>query len=132
MPFSKRVCLIKIFSLVKADISGFTCFQEINWENVVVHYLTCLLTNSVSVQLRWNRKVFVQRLIHYKNNVNSVTGYWKQLFFKCKLDLRIKGVLLPILCIDINIHGDRKSKNCVKFIQKTVFSKWLSVYWSFL
>ena len=30
--------------------------------------------------------------------------------------MHLKGVLRPILCIDINAHSDRKSKNYVKFI----------------
>ena len=39
-----------------------------------------------------------------------------------------KGVLRPILCNDINTHSDRKSKDYVKFILKTTFSKLFSVY----
>ena len=33
--FKERI-FIKIFPLVQADISGFTCFQEGNWENVIL------------------------------------------------------------------------------------------------
>ena len=55
-------------------------------------------------------------------NLNKLTINFEELL------KRLKGMLLPIFCIHVNTHSDRKYKIMLNLFKKTIFKKSLIAF----
>ena len=101
-------------SLWKRYVDDTICFVKIG----TINYIKTILNNfdlniTFTYEVENDYKLsFLDALLIKKGNNIVTTVYCKA----TANDIYLKGVLRPILCIDINTHSDRKSKNYVKFI----------------